>query len=100
MAYTLLSVEQDAKMIKGSKRGYLTGVLYLAPAMEADGVHNLCPMASGECKEAGQHVVRVVAEIVSADRHERLDQKPSADEKDEGQGHFACDQDTLRSRRA
>jgi hypothetical protein len=42
----LFSVESDAKTIKGSKRGYLTAVMYLAPAKEADGVHNMCPMAT------------------------------------------------------
>jgi hypothetical protein len=42
----LFSVESDAKTIKGSKRGYLTAVMYLAPAREADGVHNMCPMAT------------------------------------------------------
>ncbi len=47
----LLSVEQDAKTKKGSKRGYLTGVMYLAPATEASNV-NLCPMASDECRQA------------------------------------------------
>lgn len=47
----LLSVEQDAKTKKGSKKGFLTGILYLAPATEASPV-NLCPMASAECREA------------------------------------------------
>ena len=45
----LLSVESDAKTTKGSKNGYLTGILYLAPSTEADGVHNMCPMATPEC---------------------------------------------------
>ena len=49
--YQLLSVESDAKTVKGGKYGYLTGILYLAPATEADGVHNLCPMASAECRQ-------------------------------------------------
>ncbi len=48
----LLSIEQDAKTSKGSKKGYLTGVLYLAPAEEAQTGYNLCPMASDECKRA------------------------------------------------
>lgn len=47
--YRLLSVENDAKTVKGSKYGYLTGVLYLSPGKEADGIHNTCPMASPEC---------------------------------------------------
>ena len=46
--YNLLSVEQDAKTIKGSKNGYLTGVLYLAPWKEG-GVGNVCPHASPGC---------------------------------------------------
>jgi hypothetical protein len=50
--YTLLSVESDAKTTKGIAFGYLTGILYLAPATEADGIHNLCPMASDECRKA------------------------------------------------
>jgi hypothetical protein len=50
--YKLLSIESDAKTSKGTALGYLTGILYLAPATEADGVHNLCPMASEECRRA------------------------------------------------
>jgi len=49
MKFELLSVDSDAKTSKGMKRGYLTGVLYLAPAMEADGEHNMCLMATAEC---------------------------------------------------
>lgn len=30
-SYRLLSVEADAKTIKGTAQGYLTGILYLAP---------------------------------------------------------------------
>ncbi len=46
----LLSIAADAKTVKGQKKGYLTGVLYLAP-------HNLsgfqvCPKASEGCKMA------------------------------------------------
>jgi hypothetical protein len=47
----LLSVGSDGKTPKGEKRGYLTGILYMAPARSA-GVGNLCPMASLGC-EAG-----------------------------------------------
>lgn len=48
--YKLLSVSADAKTVKGQKKGYLTGVMYLAP-------HNLsgyqvCPKASEGCKLA------------------------------------------------
>lgn len=49
--YDLLSVENDAKTVKGNASGYLTGVLYLAPTTEASEV-NLCPMSSAECKRA------------------------------------------------
>lgn len=52
MAYELLSIEADAKTSKGTKKGYLTGILYLAPAKEADGKHDLCPMATEECRAA------------------------------------------------
>jgi hypothetical protein len=50
--YRLLSIESDAKTSKGTALGYLTGILYLAPAREADGKNNLCPMASEECRAA------------------------------------------------
>ncbi len=49
-AMKLLSVEQDAKTRKGSKKGYLTGVMYLAPADEAKTGYNLCPMATEQCR--------------------------------------------------
>lgn len=52
MKYQLLSIESDAKTVKGTNKGYLTGILYLAPATEADGKHNLCPKATAECKQA------------------------------------------------
>ena len=40
---SLLSIESDAKTTKGSKQGYLTGILYFAPH-KICGI-NLCPMA-------------------------------------------------------
>jgi hypothetical protein len=43
----LLTVE-NAKTVKGESLGYLTGILYLAPANES-GVMNTCPMAN-ECQ--------------------------------------------------
>lgn len=49
MKYDLLSVDRDAKTKKGTARGYLTGVLYLSPAKEADGVHDMCGGRSPEC---------------------------------------------------
>lgn len=48
-----LSVE-NAKTTKGEALGYLTGIMYLAPANEAKvyGVPNACPFASAGCKSA------------------------------------------------
>ena len=46
----LLSVNADAKTSKGSKKGYLTGILYLAPA-DISG-NEVCPMRSQGCTEA------------------------------------------------
>lgn len=39
----------NAKTIKGEKLGYLTGILYLAPASES-GVVNTCPMSTAGCR--------------------------------------------------
>ena len=47
--YELLSVEADSKTVKGTVSEILTGILYLAPAQEADGIHDLCPMSTPEC---------------------------------------------------
>jgi hypothetical protein len=47
--YDLLSVDRDAKSKKGKAYGWLTALLYLAPAREADGVHDLCGGRSPEC---------------------------------------------------
>lgn len=41
----------NAKTIKGEKKGYMTGILYLAPALTS-GVINVCPKASEGCKAA------------------------------------------------
>jgi fructose-specific component phosphotransferase system IIB-like protein len=43
----LLNIDSNAKTVKGQKQGYMTAILYLAPA-SSSGV-NLCPMA----KQAG-----------------------------------------------
>jgi len=51
MPASLLSVESDAKTVKGTAGGYLTGILYLAPGQLA-GVGNLCPHASAGCLAA------------------------------------------------
>jgi hypothetical protein len=45
---SLLSVSSDAKTVKGEKKGYLTGILYLAPGTIA-GTGNLCVNASVGC---------------------------------------------------
>ena len=44
----LLTIE-NAKTIKGEKLGYLTGILYLAPARES-GVMDTCPMSTAGCR--------------------------------------------------
>lgn len=44
----LVSVNADAKTSKGSGKGWLTGIVYLAPAGEA-GFGNMCPHASPGC---------------------------------------------------
>jgi Gene product 88 len=48
---TLLSIDTNAKTVKGQGKGYLTGILYLAPSNES-GVINTCPFASKGCREA------------------------------------------------
>jgi hypothetical protein len=49
MAYKYLSVGNDAKTIKGQKKGYLTGILYLAPANIA-GSKSVCPFSTAGCR--------------------------------------------------
>jgi hypothetical protein len=44
--YFLMSVEADAKTIKGTKRGFLTGVMYLLASTDS-GVINACPYSDG-----------------------------------------------------
>lgn len=46
----ILSIESDAKTSKGSKNGYLTGILYLAPA-NVSGIQT-CPGRSQGCEAA------------------------------------------------
>ena len=46
----ILAVE-NAKTVKGEALGFLTGILYLAPANES-GVMNTCPMATDACRAA------------------------------------------------
>src|SRR5208282_2918002 len=45
----LLSVSADAKTVKGEKKGYLTGILYLLPA-DSSGITNVCANATEGCK--------------------------------------------------
>lgn len=46
----LLNIDQNAKTVKGQKKGYLTGILYLAPS-DSSGVTNVCQFASKGCRE-------------------------------------------------
>jgi hypothetical protein len=48
---SILSINADAKTIKGTEYGVLTGILYLAPANES-GVMNTCAFSSAGCREA------------------------------------------------
>ncbi len=47
----LLGVDTNAKTRKGQKKGYMTGITYLAPS-DASGVINTCPNASEGCRAA------------------------------------------------
>lgn len=47
----ILGIDTNAKTVKGSEFGYLTGISYLAPSDES-GVANTCPDASSGCREA------------------------------------------------
>ncbi len=57
MSYTgyksdnLLAIGADAKTVKGQKKGYLTGILYGAPA-ETSGVMNTCAYSTEGCRAA------------------------------------------------
>jgi hypothetical protein len=48
---SLLSIDTNAKTVKGQSKGYRTGILYLAPA-SVSGVINVCPNASNACRTA------------------------------------------------
>jgi hypothetical protein len=50
-SYKLLSVGHDAKTVKGEKKGYLTGILYLSPS-DTSGLINTCASASPGCRAA------------------------------------------------
>ena len=45
----LLGIDTNSKTIKGQKKGYLTGIMYLAPADES-GQMNVCANSSPACK--------------------------------------------------
>ena len=47
----LLSVDTNAKTVKGQRKGYMTGILYLAPS-DQSGVMNTCPHATKGCRIA------------------------------------------------
>jgi len=46
----LLNIDANAKTVKGQGRGYMTAILYLAPADESG--YEVCPMASNGCRKA------------------------------------------------
>lgn len=46
----LLAVGTDTKTVKGEKKGYLTGILYLAPANESG--YEMCPARSKGCTQS------------------------------------------------
>ena len=46
---SLLSIDTNAKTVKGQKRGFMTGILYLAPS-NLSGLINVCPHASDACR--------------------------------------------------
>jgi hypothetical protein len=51
MHKTLLTIDANAKTVKGQKQGYMTGILYIAPA-DVSG-RNVCSMADlAQCKGA------------------------------------------------
>jgi hypothetical protein len=51
MHKTLLTIDANAKTVKGQKQGYMTGILYIAPA-DVSG-RNVCSMAElAQCKGA------------------------------------------------
>jgi hypothetical protein len=50
MTKNLLSIDTNAKTVKGQKRGFMTGILYLAPD-RLSGLFNACPNASDGCRQ-------------------------------------------------
>ena len=48
----LLSIDSNAKTIKGQAMGYFTAISYLAPFKQANGTQNVCGDATAGCIEA------------------------------------------------
>lgn len=48
---SLLAVGTDSKTVKGEKQGVLTGILYMSPAIQSDGI-DLCPFSTAECRSS------------------------------------------------
>jgi hypothetical protein len=46
----LLNIDANAKTVKGQKQGYITGIMYMAPAKVSG--YEVCPMATAGCKAA------------------------------------------------
>ena len=46
----LLGIDTNTKTVKGQKQGYMTGILYLAPANISG--YEVCPMATDGCRAA------------------------------------------------
>ena len=46
----LLNIDNNAKTVKGQKKGYKTAILYLAPSTQSG--FQVCPVASEGCKKA------------------------------------------------
>lgn len=46
----LLNIDANAKTVKGQKKGYMTAIMYLAPA-DVSG-YEVCPMSTPGCREA------------------------------------------------
>lgn len=68
----LLSVSQDAKTMKSLKKGYLTGILYMAP--NTIGGPNVCPMASAGCISSCLYTAGR-ARVFSAIQNARINRK-------------------------
>ena len=74
----LFTVSNDAKTVKGEKHGWLTAVLYLAPA-DLSGV-NVCPKSTPECRAlclntAGRGAFNMVQAARLRRTHEYLQDK-------------------------